>query len=520
MLLQPSVSEGPDWTVGLGPGSNTLAHLGRPSVLQIPRFFVSKNPPVRVRPIDPEVAGDTQIPVTYLAERLGRTAFSVWIDMALHRSGDGGLFHGTLANIGKRINKTERAVRHVMHRRLIRSGIVQNLGRQRFLVMEGRQAIDKLVQGRIVRGAYVDNDTVVVPNEVAQWLAKANTHGGLNAEDKNRNKAYQGKSIANPKLVQKHGPLLGVGMHKKDPKTFDGKVKKAQDRDPSGAHVGPSGAPTRDPSGATDIYKTLEKRPESGLKTGQGPNGSAPDSSDFRMFRNIKNPNERQLGKPKKHTLAPLIMGGVVPPFPSRSLIDPPTSPTPPLLSPDMNEVERVRELVKVYNAAVSKKLGVDSYAYVRGDITKCKPYKALLVAANILIDKKISPWGWCAWRFEQRIADGRKDRPPITVIFGNKLLGNRALRNIYRKHSNAYGGRAYMPPTLKKLLVKYRHMQSDIRQQAMSFKIETEADLSALVAKHFPPGDWGILVSTAKREAENKRQEYARALTTGEFIW
>lgn len=475
---------------------------------------MSANPSLPTRVVHPDVAGNTPVPVTELQRKLGATAYAVWSDMVLHRSPDGGIFHGTLDNIAKRIGKTARTIRAAMNRRLLPSGIVQDHGRKHINVLRGKQWVEQRVRVRVVRGAFTSETMAMVPLEVGDWLDQARGHGGRRWDGIDKSTATLDRrqtreSTATLDRRSLRGSSVAYVLQYPSPDT-DSALLGSSVAVVAG-RAGSSVAPDKTLSFKSCAERLL-KQP-CGQASGTA---HAPDSS-LKMLRTLSADKLRtQLGRPREKVNAPLVFGGVVPPYPGPSLVKTPTKPRPPLMPRDLTDPERVRILVKSYNAAITARLGVKSFTHARGDITKAKPYRSLVAVAAMLVEKKISPWGWCAWRLDDHERLGRTNRPPITVIFAAKLVNSQALRNIYRKASSKYGGKSFMPESLRTLLVRYRHLQEQIHQTL----IEDENELAVIVAEHFPPGDWGILLAAAQKDVQAEHDKYQSALTSGEFIW
>ena len=131
------------------------------------------------RQVCPDIAGCRKINISYFEKKLGKTAFRIWLDMVKYRSPDGGLFHGTLANVADRIGKSKNAVELAIRRRLKPAGLIVDYGFGVLRVFKQWTPTERKVYIRTVYGQIISEKHVVVPEKTLEWLKSAESHGGI-----------------------------------------------------------------------------------------------------------------------------------------------------------------------------------------------------------------------------------------------------------------------------------------------------------------------------------------------------
>lgn len=468
----------------------------RPIVGSIPphrtaRVFVPRLrriiPADRERPgreVAPELAGDVVVSLEELRAKLGQTAFAVWWQMLICRSEGGGQFHGTVKRLAAAVGKTERAVRHGLAR-LKQSAIVTDGGFARLEVYDGHKVVERTVYTRTVRGAVLDDSRATVPRLVALWLGQANAHGG---------------------------PRPGSG-----PKKFK--------------TVGTGEPPTSRAEHLHIEFETGTRPSESSVQDGRTiVSSSRGDTPCFVAYGNDALPSaaravamisEQDDAEPRallrqKPRVAPLpiTVGGPIPPYPGTSLVRPALKPPPPALPRDADDYELARALVDAYNGACTARLGARcSVLKSRKSLEGSRYYRGLVAAAKLLRDKKIAPGAWAAFWLD---AQQRTKRPPIQVYFSEKFVGDQKKRWVFRKARPHYGHRAVFGDAHKALIERWEEMRAAIRQSGAA----TEAEVERIVALHFPPGQWALMLEAAQKEAKSTQAAMHAAVADGEFIW
>ena len=224
--------------------------------------------------------------------------------------------------------------------------------------------------------------------------------------------------------------------------------------------------------------------------------------------------------------------GQGVPPFPSNELVGMAYRPSPPEVKETMTDKEKVELLVKAYKGAVKSRYGKSDYS-MRGNLEEHRNFKALLSAANTLMEKGVAPAVWVMWKFDQSIAfwekvdsdpefaqkHKSKKRPkkysPIYIVYAKSAIAKQS--GWCRSESVKYrDSQTYFSPTHKKLTVLWKKMDADLRSQCPL----TEEDTLAVVAQTFPSNLYNELVSKAAEENKDKQDRWNYLSSTGVFIW
>lgn len=214
---------------------------------------------------------------------------------------------------------------------------------------------------------------------------------------------------------------------------------------------------------------------------------------------------------------APILVGGPLPPYPNTALIKPASIPMPPMVDANADDYTKARMIVNAYCGACETRLGKPCRVLLgEKSLRSSKLFDMLVEAANLLSEKKISPFAWAAWWLDGHVERGRTDRPPLQVVFGNKSVGDHIKRNIFRRSGKIYGGRVVFGAKHLELIRRYE----DMRQHLRTIAFATEADVAAVVNEHFPPGHWGLLLEDAQKEAAALKDQHAATLQRGGFLW
>lgn len=224
--------------------------------------------------------------------------------------------------------------------------------------------------------------------------------------------------------------------------------------------------------------------------------------------------------------------GTGVPPFPSNELVGMAYRPSPPEVKEGMTDKEKVELLVKAYKGAVKSRYGKSDYS-MRGNLEQHRNFKALLSAANMLMEKGVAPAVWVMWKFDQSIAfwekvdadpefadkHKSKKRPkkysPIYIVYTKSSISKQA--GWCRSESVKYrDGQTYFSPTHKKVTVLWKKMDADLRSECPL----TDRDTRDVVARTFPGTLYNELVAKAAQENKDKQDRWNYLANTGVFIW
>jgi hypothetical protein len=127
---------------------------------------------------------------------------------------------------------------------------------------------------------------------------------------------------------------------------------------------------------------------------------------------NMNKQYEQSVGSPFQETKVPPPprewTGIGAPPFPSNELVGMAYRPSPPEIKEGMTDKEKVELLVKAYKGAVKSRYGKSDYS-MRGNLEEHRNFKALLSAANMLMEKGVAPAVWVMWKLDQSIAFWQK---------------------------------------------------------------------------------------------------------------
>lgn len=483
--------------------------------------------PARGRPVHEAIAGEYPVTMDTLERVLGKSSAALWRAMVLCRSESGGVYHGTTQRLAARVELSERNVKRCLAR-LRAAKLVRDDGWRKLRVFRGGRVVETTVYARTVYGAITDAEATaaVVPTDVAEWIASAPGHGG-------------DRRSQDAQTPTKPAPVRG-GTHLKPIKCVPS--TPAQNVQPCSTARGPH-APSEAVRSVQEDFKCVPP-PGSDFSSvsldreGIEERGTLPSLASPRMpaakvgrepsslfvveHSNNTGPvrehsgDARRLGRARDVT-PPIAVGGPIPPYPGASLISPAVLPHPPMVDASASDEDKAMLLVRAYNGACESRYKkrsrvLSGYRALRGS----KHFANLVRTANFLVEKKISPHEWAAWYLDSRIKFGREDKPPISVVFGRNTVGDHVKRAIFRRDRKRMGGRIVYGPKHLDLVSRYEAMRQDIRQ----LPITTEDELRVVVAEHFPPGVWGLLLSDAQKEAADLQVQFTTAVQAGQFIW
>ena len=503
--------------------------------------YTAVNPydPERGRPVHEEISGLCVVPMTTLARLLGKSAMALWRAMVLCRSESGGVYHGTTERMAPRVELTPRNVKRAMAR-LRAAKLVRDDGWRKLRVHRGGRVVEMKVYSRTVYGAVIDRagTRAFVPADVSTWLETAHGHGGdrrsrgyargqdgaqrdetctRSARDTLENRAVSAlpdgaRNVqASMSRVQTTTPVQSVQEPIKcvpsQPAHFSSVSPDKRGREDIGPFLTFSSkklpvASDPEPGYVFDL--------DDATTSDQAPHADAP------LREHDVDIGRCRLGRARDAS-PPIAVGGPLPPYPGQSLIAPAETPKPPPVDASASPEDQAMQLVRAYNGACASRLGKPSRTLCsHRALTGSRYFANLCKTAKLLAEKKISPGAWAAWWLDWHKSRGRTDKPPLQVVFGLKTVGDHVKRAMFRKSGKHYGGRVVYGERHLELLHRYEAMRQHIRTLA----ITTEVELAAVVAEHFPPGEWGLLVNDAQNEATALQVHYSTALQANEFLW
>jgi hypothetical protein len=438
---------------------------------------------VRLHGADPRADGVARVGVDELEAKLGPTATHVWNVLRRLRDHYGSV-HATVRGISRArgfVRVAPRAVQKALCR-LREAALVRDVGWSRLQVPVRRKRGVKRVFVREVFGEHVLDNTrkrtttdwkepprwvYVVPLATERWLQTACVWGG-----------------------RRVGAGRKAGTRNDTEKNQEGSVAKE--------------------SRGIDEEITVGMSSESKARVPSygGDGASAPAEVDG-VGVVLGNGSPRQ-----PFLLAEPVDG--VPPYPDLTTVSPAAVPPPPLLDADAEDRTLVEELLTAYRHAVGFRTGKPCHVLRRGDVQRSRYYKTLVRAARLMVEHELPPAAWALFMCDVHrdyTKNARGDRPALPWVYSTKRIAQ--WRGWFGKEAPTYGGgRLVYGKRLRTLLRRYEAMRRELHRTP-------EADVSEIVAKHFPPHDsYAQAISAARQESASLRERYELRMARGEMLW
>lgn len=473
------------------------------------------------------LAGRTVVQRDRMRQALGYTAFTVWERLSLLRAPDG-TCHPTRVGVGKLVGFARvhpESVKQALER-LRACGLVEPVGWSPRLVMKRGKRIQRKVYlrkvyGAILRDGYVVTGECLVPQKCADWLVKANMHGGerVGAGRKQRS-AQTSDLVGKPGKTHKLKPGNQVPPTSNQvPPTSGGQL--GNQVPPPIIHIQVS---RKNPG--SSLLTEESRAPRSG---GTLPSFSQTELASGGTLLGVTGPTR------SRHPLA--LVASFPAPCPPRPDLAPAAVPPPPLLPEDVVDAEELcHALARAFRGAAESRTKQRCWLFLSGVPRNWKHFKLMTEAAKLMRELEIAPAAWCAWcwdvwldmgKDEQRAEAGppkparRGSRrrfgkrspsgPPVAWVFGAKRLRERW--GWFRKEERQYeGGRTILGPLQRELSAKYEDMRRAVVRGGLTLE---------QAAQQFFPGDtYERELGAAKNEIAENRERLVRQASHGDFLW
>jgi hypothetical protein len=214
-------------------------------------------------------------------------------------------------------------------------------------------------------------------------------------------------------------------------------------------------------------------------------------------------------------------LNGVIPPYPGPSIVPSVTVPPPPKLDAAAPLPERARVVAFAYKGAVEKRFGKPCWAFRYGQsVERSKHYTDLCLCADALTEAKIAPAAWCAFSTDvwKKYAFGQRGKlPPVTWVCSSDRIEDR-MTWFLAELPRYDGGQMWLGDVHRDLLNRWWRMRREIQQVAV--RDGSLARAREVVARHFPRGQWDVLVERARVEATKVKQMLEHEVKRGGFLW
>lgn len=226
--------------------------------------------------------------------------------------------------------------------------------------------------------------------------------------------------------------------------------------------------------------------------------------------------------------------GGILPRYFDPEVMRAVKIPSPPLLSPDLNDLDSAWRLIRYFRGAVERLLKQPCmiFAKCRGaDLQRSSYYDLLVEGARTLREFDIAPATWImfsfdAWRETARGA-AKKSPPPINWVFSPKRIQERHawfsrvessygnVRRVYSIEHKEFFARCNATHQLA-----YHVLEKVSKRNGGYVPIdELRENLTAMVQREFR-GGYEYWFERAQLSGEVQHAELAEALRDGDFIW
>ena len=177
--------------------------------------------------------------------------------------------------------------------------------------------------------------------------------------------------------------------------------------------------------------------------------------------------------------------------------------PAPHLLRPEMADAARIGFLVRAYKAmAVPSKPHYRFYFAKPKNVLKHKQAPRLLLAAEIMIERKIPPAGWCAfskWFYEA--LSGKDGVPAPTFCWSKVGFDKRA--KLFEEHRDDFAKHQRVAvPLLRMLIEDYRAMWDTL----MAKRPADRKGLLQIVDSFFPGKQYDLRIFAAREDTIAKQ--------------
>lgn len=441
--------------------------------------LVGRNTPIGVYE---EIAGRHVVPLALLKAKLGFGAFHVWQVLCRFRDRNG-YTHITAAGIAraKGFVKTSPHVVKDALAKLQVAGLVEPVGRRVRRVPTRLGEADVLVYERRVRGAclpHIDGEErVVIPDATKKWGMTAASWGG-----KRKGAGRRAKESSTPAALESSTPTY---KREESKRVREGELSFASQRKDSGARN----------ERAPAAYSLLHT---------EGNPMSEEKAEGLPQIVGARRHPTRLLSTP--------ITG--LPPYPGASLIEVPRVPQPPLLLETDGPEDHAKILATLFRNCVEKRYAIRCFLFRKGDIKRSKHYAKLVEFAKLLIAHEIPPAAWIGWRVDEWLANRKGDRPqlpPVAYVFNVRTITETRWRFREVYEDGQIGGRMLFTKSHRELLRRF---------QLLHAAINRGADKAKALARYFPDDLWDVLLDAARCESADARQDFARRLKRGEFLW
>lgn len=204
---------------------------------------------------------------------------------------------------------------------------------------------------------------------------------------------------------------------------------------------------------------------------------------------------------------------GGVPAYPSRVPVA--TAPRAPLLPAEGSPDLWVTWLVQAYQGALRDAKGKEPY--IPPPVVH-RARAGLVATARLLVEMGIAPAEWALWSVGiwghyAAKARGKGSRPPLHWVWSEVRVRT---REGWFGHDGAaqLGGRLILSDALRDLLARHARMRTQL------LDARGPADVAAIVARWFPPGEYDRLVEAARAHAVETEETLRREVARGRWIW
>jgi len=211
------------------------------------------------------------------------------------------------------------------------------------------------------------------------------------------------------------------------------------------------------------------------------------------------------------------VLKGLIPPYPGASIVPPVVIPPPPAIPKNATDEEAAVILAKAYRSGIKHVLRRNCYSLFRGDITKSKPYKTLVVASKLLRQYNAAPISWAVWSCSVwKKWKGVKSNPPIMWVYGMPRIDGKI--DVFRREHSEGTARTALTEKHRILLNRYNELIIELNK--LSNTGASEIERIRLVKRYFPSNMYWALVEKINEESELIQKRLVVRIRRGEWVW